>query len=446
MTTSVVRRLFQKKCRIIALELWPGGPPLIDAILHKQGDDLGKKYGVDYVNLGYKSGNEVVMLSFGNSFSNTFPGDYSGTPVKTMPLMRESDNFRERRAVNISAGTPGTKEWVQQAGPLHYQDGVGRTAVQSPEIYPYPQRARSWACSAAWRARRNTRSTASRSGNQGHGRPVERARVHHVLILLGNVIYSAPGAALEGRVGFHPAPFWPDPGVWIAALLTLFIFSFLYKDNPFYKFAEHLFVGVSAGYFVVQQFWQVIVPNLIDPVMDPAKPHRWTYFVAAMLCLMLFTRLFAKASWLSRFAIAVIIGVYAGAKTTGFAQAEVVAQTQATMLPLWNAAHIVGLINNIVLGIGVCARSCSSLPRPSTRARSATAKLGIWYLMVSFGAAYGFTVMCVFRCHRPLPVPARSMARRSLRARPCPRSFPGPPSRGLLRARPFDDTPRPGAG
>ena len=38
-----------------------------------------------------------------------------------------------------------------------------------------------------------------------------------------------------------------DPGIWVGALLTLFVFSFLYKDNPFYKFAEHLFVGVSAG-------------------------------------------------------------------------------------------------------------------------------------------------------------------------------------------------------
>ena len=37
-----------------------------------------------------------------------------------------------------------------------------------------------------------------------------------------------------------------DIGVWVAAVLTLCIFSFLYKDNPFYKFAEHLFVGVSA--------------------------------------------------------------------------------------------------------------------------------------------------------------------------------------------------------
>ena len=35
--------------------------------------------------------------------------------------------------------------------------------------------------------------------------------------------------------------------IWFSALLTLMIFSFLYKDNPFYKFAEPLFVGVSAA-------------------------------------------------------------------------------------------------------------------------------------------------------------------------------------------------------
>ena len=37
-------------------------------------------------------------------------------------------------------------------------------------------------------------------------------------------------------------------GAWVAAFLTIGIFSYLYKDNPFYKAAEHLFVGVSAGY------------------------------------------------------------------------------------------------------------------------------------------------------------------------------------------------------
>jgi len=38
--------------------------------------------------------------------------------------------------------------------------------------------------------------------------------------------------------------------IWIMAFFTLALFSFLYKDNPFYKLAEHIFAGLSAGYYV----------------------------------------------------------------------------------------------------------------------------------------------------------------------------------------------------
>jgi hypothetical protein len=185
-----------------------------------------------------------------------------------------------------------------------------------------------------------------------------------------------------------------DFGVWVAALLTLFIFSFLYKDNPLYKFAEHLFVGVSAGYYVVQQFWQVLWPNLILPLSHPTGAIWFKFLAAAILCLLLFTRFFPKLAWLSRYAIAVVIGVYAGAKTTGFGQAEVVAQTQATMLPLWDAAHIGASVNNIVLVVGVITTLVFFFfSKEHKGAIGGAARLGILYLMVSFGAAYGFTVM-----------------------------------------------------
>ena len=51
-------------------------------------------------------------------------------------------------------------------------------------------------------------------------------------------------------------------GAWLFVFFTLSIFSFLYKDNPFYKAAEHLFVGISAGYIAVLSFWQQVQPNL----------------------------------------------------------------------------------------------------------------------------------------------------------------------------------------
>jgi hypothetical protein len=52
----------------------------------------------------------------------------------------------------------------------------------------------------------------------------------------------------------------------LGALLTLAVYRFLYKDNPFYKFAEHLVVGVSAGYYLVIYYYNFIDPNVVSPV------------------------------------------------------------------------------------------------------------------------------------------------------------------------------------
>ncbi|OPX25397.1 MAG: hypothetical protein B1H05_03925, partial [Candidatus Cloacimonas sp. 4484_140] len=55
-------------------------------------------------------------------------------------------------------------------------------------------------------------------------------------------------------------------GIWIAAFLTLCMFSFLYKDNPFYKFAEHLFVGVSMGYYIPYTYYNAFLPYAYEPL------------------------------------------------------------------------------------------------------------------------------------------------------------------------------------
>ena len=53
---------------------------------------------------------------------------------------------------------------------------------------------------------------------------------------------------------------------WIAAFLTLCVFSFLYRENPFYRFAEHLFVGSAAGYLLAVQWHNVLIPNVWTPL------------------------------------------------------------------------------------------------------------------------------------------------------------------------------------
>ena len=59
-----------------------------------------------------------------------------------------------------------------------------------------------------------------------------------------------------------------DIWVWVGVLLTFCIYSFLYKDNPFYKFGEHLFVGVANGWTLAFMVTRVIIPVMYHPFRE----------------------------------------------------------------------------------------------------------------------------------------------------------------------------------
>jgi len=141
MHLAAARQLMRRNMKIIALALYPAGPPLTDQVLRIAGEEYHKQQGVDYVNLGYKVGNELVMSQMGQSIPNTFPVDNRGVSVKAIPVMKGIQNFQQiRLIVNVSAGYPGTKEWVQQVvSRYHVPMVAGVTAVSAPEYYPYLQ-------------------------------------------------------------------------------------------------------------------------------------------------------------------------------------------------------------------------------------------------------------------------------------------------------------------
>jgi len=141
MHLAAARHLMSRNIKIIAVELYPGGPPLADRVLHIAGEEFHKQERIDYVNLGFKSGNEVVMAQMGSSIPVTFPADRSGVPVGRIPVMKGVENFGQiALLVSISAGFPGTKEWVQQiVSRYHVRMVAGVTAVSAPEYYPYLQ-------------------------------------------------------------------------------------------------------------------------------------------------------------------------------------------------------------------------------------------------------------------------------------------------------------------
>jgi hypothetical protein len=218
-------------------------------------------------------------------------------------------------------------------------------------------------------------------------------------------------------------------GNWIAALLTLSIFSFLYKDNPVYKFAEHIFIGISAGYFVALEYWNVFIPNLWNPLMEGFRNVGFTVFfrlgdvpiglptfpgmellIPFALGILLFMRFFPRAAWLSRWSIAAMIGSYAGLAIIGALQGDLIAQIRANMIAFYVPESWAGVgsangggdvffavleaFRNPLIVIGLLATLVYFFfSREHKGGLGVVSRIGIWFLMISFGASFGYTVM-----------------------------------------------------
>ncbi|MGE0489069.1 MAG: hypothetical protein AB7S38_07620 [Vulcanimicrobiota bacterium] len=140
MVLAAMDQVLKKDCKIIGMALYPEGQALCDesfAAMMKLHPD--KKYGVDLVNLGYKAGNEGVLVSLGLDFRGLFPVDARGTPLSDIPALRRITRLQDFDLVaSYSAGYPGALEHIrltnaQYGLPLI----VGTTAVQTPQYYPY---------------------------------------------------------------------------------------------------------------------------------------------------------------------------------------------------------------------------------------------------------------------------------------------------------------------
>lgn len=176
-------------------------------------------------------------------------------------------------------------------------------------------------------------------------------------------------------------------GTWIAALLTLAILSFLYRDNPLYRFAEHLYVGVSAAFWVVYVWAFDVKPMLIDGFLSATGVERWILLIPGILGLMMLTRWFGKVSWISRWPIAFTVGIGAGLGITGSIQGFLIPQVQATLLPLVD-------INSIILVAGVLTTLLFFyFSRPQQGLLRTGSRIGVGFIMVAFGASFGYTVM-----------------------------------------------------
>jgi hypothetical protein len=192
-------------------------------------------------------------------------------------------------------------------------------------------------------------------------------------------------------------------GAWVATGLTLFILTFLYQDNPLFKLAEHLYVGVSVGYAIVKTYDTVAVRLIYEPMV---KQGDWSLLIPLAIGTLMLTRYVPRAAWMSRIAFAFVVGVGSGLAIPRVISSYILKQIEDTVRPLlslatdgsatftYNLLDPASNLNAIVLLIGVVSvLFYFFFSVEHTGPGKAVARTGIIFLMIAFGAAFGYTVM-----------------------------------------------------
>jgi len=192
---------------------------------------------------------------------------------------------------------------------------------------------------------------------------------------------------------------WDSFGIVIAVGLTLAMYSFLYKDNPAFKIAENLYVGVALGYTVIITWYNALKPDIYDPLFVPiftkATEPEYLVIVPMILGIFMLMRISARLSWLSRWSFAFVVGLGSGLTIPNYIHTFILKQIEPSMRPLFYGGESIYVsVNGILVLVGVVTVLLYFFFSIEHKGPIGVAsKIGIYFLMVSFGASFGYTVM-----------------------------------------------------
>lgn len=199
--------------------------------------------------------------------------------------------------------------------------------------------------------------------------------------------------------------------VLVGGFATIAIFSFLVKENPLYRFFEHLYIGIAAGFGVILTFKNFLWPRILSPMFGssivtypdgttsaPYQPLYLLYLIPMAFGLLYYCIYSKRYGWLAKVVIGFSLGMSGGIALKGFYN-EMLPQIVGSFKPLvvleqgevdWlasieNAVFIVTLVS-------VMYYFFFSFRGEGRMARGLAAS-GRWLMMVCFGAFFGSTVM-----------------------------------------------------
>ncbi|MGE0001466.1 MAG: hypothetical protein AB7F50_00625 [Fimbriimonadaceae bacterium] len=212
----------------------------------------------------------------------------------------------------------------------------------------------------------------------------------------------------------------------LGVLATLGLYSVLFKETRFYRFFEHIFLGLAAGYTLVatwtdtlyQVWWQKMMGQFEGEGPKMAEPGYWVYAALLPIGLMGYTVFSKKNNWMSRIPIGIILGMWSGQQILVWWNTYG-PQLYSTMQPIWptnwssltkppaaslspeQAAEAAAslypsqALTNVVFVLTFLAAFSYFIFSFDLKSKFFLGfnKLGRWMLMIGFGAIFGSTVM-----------------------------------------------------
>ncbi len=192
----------------------------------------------------------------------------------------------------------------------------------------------------------------------------------------------------------------------IGLILTLLIFSYLINDNPLFRMAMYLFIGVASGY-AAAVIWQYVLAPKVVVVLQSTDPNLWLLTaIPLLLGFSLLAKLFPKLSWLGSFAMAILVGVGAATALGGAALGTLIPQVGAAIDALDLRSAPEGMFAKLIEGSVMLAGTVFTLAFFQFSARRApdgtpkrnvvfegVAWIGRLFIAVTFGVIFAGVYM-----------------------------------------------------
>ncbi|OGO63694.1 MAG: hypothetical protein A2Z45_03450 [Chloroflexi bacterium RBG_19FT_COMBO_55_16] len=151
-------------------------------------------------------------------------------------------------------------------------------------------------------------------------------------------------------------------GAILGFIFTLLVFSYIIGDNPLFRLAIHIFIGVAAGFATIMAVNNVLVPRLLIPLLDGSRAERILALVPMVLGWLLLTKISPRLSPLGNLPVAFLVGVGAAAAVGGAVTGTLFPQAYASinLFDLQSAGAIdtslgLKLVNGVIILIGTIA-------------------------------------------------------------------------------------------